>query len=234
MAEVAPPQPISVFIVDDHAVVRFGMGALIARHSEFKLVGGAATAAEAIAITAREKPDTILLDLDLGESNGLDLIPELLSVSPKSRVVVLTGSDDQEAYIQAARLGAVGLVHKAKAVEVIVRALKKVYEGEIWFDRTTLLEMLNSEPNPAKHKKQGDSVVPVARLTQREQEIVSLICEGLKNRQIADRLFITEATVAHHLTSIFGKVGVTDRLELVVYAFTYRLVKQPLVMSRAG
>jgi two-component system nitrate/nitrite response regulator NarL len=234
MAEATPPQPISVLIIDDHAVVRFGLGALIARHTEFKLVGEAETAKEALAITARQKPDCILLDLDLGDSSGLDLIPQLLSLSANSRVIVLTASLDQEAYIQAARLGAVGLVHKSKAVEVIVRAIKKVHEGEIWFDRATLLDMLTSGPAPTKNKKQAAMAAPVARLTEREYEIVSLVCEGLKNKQIASRLFITEATVAHHLTSIFSKLRVTDRLELVVYAFTYRLVKPPLSMVRAG
>jgi two-component system nitrate/nitrite response regulator NarL len=220
-------QPIRIVLVDDHAVMRAGLRLIIEGHTGMKVVGEAANSADAVAVTARERPDIILLDLDLGKDSGLDCLPQLLAAADPTRVLVLTGMDDYEAHRRAARLGAMGLVHKAKAAEIILKAIEKVHAGEVWFDRSLLGGMLNDLSRAGQQKKGDPEADKIATLTRREHEVVTLICEGLKNRQISERLFISETTVSHHLTSIFGKLGVTDRLELVVYAYTQGIVKSP-------
>jgi two-component system nitrate/nitrite response regulator NarL len=217
-------QPIRIVLVDDHAVMRAGLRMLIESHPGMKVVGEAADAAAAVAVTTRERPNIILLDLDLGDDNGLDCLPNLLAAAPV-HVLVLTGVSDYEVHRRAARLGAMGLVHKAKAAEVVLKAIEKVHAGEIWFDRSLLGGMLNDLSRAGRQNKNDPEATKIASLSPREREVVALICEGLKNRQIGERLFISETTVSHHLTSIFGKLGVTDRLELVVYAYTHGIVK---------
>lgn len=220
-------QTIRIVLVDDHAVMRAGLRLIIEGHPGMKVVGEAGDAATAIAVATRERPDIILLDLDLGQDSGLDCLPHLLDAAEATRVLVLTGMDDYEAHRRAARLGAMGLVHKAKAAEIILKAIEKVYAGEVWFDRSLLGGMLSDISRSGQQKKGDPEAEKIATLTRREREVVTLICEGLKNRQISERLFISETTVSHHLTSIFGKLGVTDRLELVVYAYTQGIVKPP-------
>lgn len=221
-------QVIRVLLVDDHAVVRSGLRMLIENRSRVKVVGEAANPTDALASAARERPDVIVLDLDLGTDSGLDLLPQLLSVADTARVLVLTGVRDFEKHRKAARLGAVGLVQKDNAVEVLLTAIEKVYAGEIWFDRA-LLSSLITETGRAD-KKSDPELNKIATLTPREREIIGVIADsGLKNKQIADRLFISPTTVRHHLTSIFQKLGVSDRLELAIYAYRYGIAKPPQV-----
>src|SRR6185503_12420925 len=138
-----------------------------------------------------------------------------------ARVLVLTGLKDAEAHRQAVKLGAVGVVLKDQAPEVLIKAIKKVHAGEVWLDRTTTgnlfheMTQTSGELDPEKSK--------INSLTEREFQVIQLIAEGLKNKEIAKRLFISETTVTHHLSSIFSKLDVSDRLELVIYAFAQKL-----------
>jgi len=218
---------IRVLLVDDHAIVRAGLKMLIESQSSLKLVGEASNGAEAHAATAREQPDVIVLDIDLNGESGLDLLPELLNDAPHARVLVLTGAQDLEMHRRAMQLGAMGLVTKDKAAEMLLKAITKVYAGEIWFDRSMMGSVLSQMSRVGKGNNQDPEAVKMATLTEREREIITLIGEGLKNKQIADRLFISETTVRHHLTSIFAKLEVSDRLELIIYAFRHNLAQSP-------
>jgi two-component system nitrate/nitrite response regulator NarL len=218
---------IKIVLVDDHAVIRAGLRLLIEARCDMKVVGEAANAADAIAVTTSTQPDVIVLDLNLVGDSGLDCLPRLLAVAPRARVLVLTGVNDYEMHRQAARLGARGLVHKAKAAEVILKAIERVHAGEVWFDQYLISGMLTEMAHPGGHKKNGAEEAKITSLTRREHEVVGLVCEGLRNKQISERLFISQTTVSHHLTSAFSKLGVTDRLELVVYAYTQGIVKPP-------
>jgi DNA-binding NarL/FixJ family response regulator len=220
--------PIKLVLVDDHAVIRAGLRLLIEARRDMKVVGEAANAADALAVTTATQPDVILLDLNLeGDSSGLDCLPRLLDAAPGAHVLVLTGVNDYEMHRQAARLGARGLVHKAKAAEVILKAIERVHAGEVWFDQHLISGMLSEMAHSGRRKGGDKEAAKITSLTRREQEVVGLVCEGLKNRQISERLFISETTVSHHLTSAFSKLGVTDRLELVVYAYNQGIVKPP-------
>jgi DNA-binding NarL/FixJ family response regulator len=121
----------------------------------------------------------------------------------------------------------VGLVLKHKAADTVIRAIEKVYEGEVWLDRTMIASILNERVNSNGAHEKNTETPKIALLTDREREVIKLIGEGIKNKQIAERMFISEATVRHHLTSVFAKLGVTDRFELVIYAFQHGLAKLP-------
>lgn len=216
---------IRVLLVDDHALLRAGLKLLISGHPGLVLAGETGNPEEAVKLAVEQRPDVVALDLDLGGVFGLDLIPELRRDAAGAKILVVTGNRDPEVHREAARRGASGLVSKDKAPEVFVKAILKVHEGEPWFDRSLIGQMIREMAGG--REKQNQEAERIATLTAREREVIGLICEGLKNKVIADRLFISETTVRHHLTSIYSKLGVSDRLELVIYAYRYRLATPP-------
>lgn len=218
--------PISILLVDDHAVIRTALRLVIQNHPRMKMIGEAADRKEALAITSRLHPDIVLLDLDLGGESGLDLIPDLLSADSHSRIIVLTGLRDPEMHHRAVKLGAMGVVQKEKAIDVLINAIERVSAGEAWLDPSLMARVL-SEVSPARNKKPDPEAARIASLSDREREVLTLISEGLKNREIADRLFISEWTVRHHITSIFNKLDVSDRVDLILYSYRNGLATPP-------
>jgi DNA-binding NarL/FixJ family response regulator len=216
---------IRVVIVDSHHLIRLGLHCLIETQVDMKVVGEAANREEALHLARSLKPDLIVLDLNFGEENGIDILSALREAAPETRVLVLTGIKDAAVHRQAAKFGAAGVILKEQPVELLLKAMKKVHLGELWLDRSltgSLFDELTQQD-----KRIDPDEVKKANLTARELEIVELIAEGLNNKQIGARLFISETTVTHHLSSIFGKLGVSDRLELVIYAFANSLAKMP-------
>jgi DNA-binding NarL/FixJ family response regulator len=220
-------EPIRVVIVDDHKMVRDGIRMIIENRPGLRVVGEAGTKDEALAVVQRELPDIVLLDLDLKADSGLDILPELKNLQTPPKVLVLTGARDPEVHQLCVRLGAKGLVQKESASETLVKAIEKVYAGEIWFDRNMMSSLLNNVLNQKNSKLDDPEAMKMALLTEREREVVGLVCLGLKNKQIAERLFISDTTVRHHLTSIFSKLEVSDRLELVIYSYRFGLAEPP-------
>ena len=220
------PSKIRVLIVNDQLVVREGLRMLIENHPGIKVVAMARTRPEALDILIRESLDLIILDLELGGHSALTFIPQLREASNSARILVLTATRDSATHQKAAQLGAMGVVLKEDAADLLLKAIEKVYNGEAWLDRITLgkliFELSSHEKAPIDPRTKK-----IASLTERERQVIALITEGLKNRQIAERLFISPTTVTHHLSSIYSKLGVSDRLELVVYAFANRLAKMP-------
>lgn len=215
--------PIQVLLIDDHTVVRTALRMLIESHPGFVVVGEAADRRGALALLAQVQPDVILLDIALSQISGVDLIPELRARAPRARVLLLTGIQDIEEHRRAVRLGARGVVLKDQAPAVLVKAIERVHAGEVWLDGMMVADLVSeiaagSEP-PAEPQ-------PVP-LTERERQVIALVCEGLPNRAIAERLMISETTVRHHLTSVFNKLGVNSRLELVIYAYRHGLARPP-------
>ncbi len=220
------PQKIRIVIVDDQLVVREGLRMLLENHPGMKVVAMAGTRSEAVELVAREPCDLVIVNLELGGYSALSLLPQLRETAHNARVLVMTALRDPETHQKAARLGAMGVVLKEDAADLLLKAIQKVYQGEAWLDRLTLGNLLwqlsshdKGELDPQRKK--------ISSLTERERQVIVLIAEGLKNKQIAERLFISPTTVTHHLSSIYSKLGVTDRLELVVYAFANKLAKMP-------
>jgi DNA-binding NarL/FixJ family response regulator len=215
---------IRIMIVDDHAVIRAGLRMLLEQDQSMSVVAMVGTRAEALRFAASEQPDIIILDLLLGDDDGLAFLPELCETSPESRVLVLTGVQNPDSYRGAIRRGAMGIVLKEHAAEVLLKAIKKVSEGQVWIDRSMMGEMIQEF---SKSSSADPEQAKIAALTDREREVIMLVGEGLKNKSIANRLFISETTVTHHLSSVFSKLDVSDRLELTIYAFRHGLAKIP-------
>jgi len=220
---------IRILLVDDHELVRTGLRILLERHPQLAIVGEAGNRADALAIAARERPDILLLDLDLGGASSLDFLPELLDVAKGGRVILVTGVRAPEEHYRAVQLGAMGLVRKEQAAEVLVQAIERVHAGEVWLEAamvTRVLAEISGQRNLAEQPVDPEAA-NIARLTAREREVIGLIGEGLYNKQIAERLSISTATVSHHLTSIFGKLDVANRFDLVIYAYRHGLAELP-------
>lgn len=217
------PAPLRIMIVDDHEVVRAGLRMLIDSEPGMEVVALASNRKESLAAATKESPDLILLDLDLGGENALTFITELKETAKNARILVLTGLNDSSTHRRAIKLGAMGVVLKDQAAEVLINAIRKVHSGEVWIDRAmvgdVLTEMVRGGQDPA--------TLQIDSLTDRERQVIKLIAEGLRNKQIGERLYISETTVTHHLSSIFSKLGVSDRLELVIFAFGHNLARIP-------
>lgn len=217
-------RPITIMIVDDHVVIRSGLRMLIEHDQQMLVVAQAGNRTEALERAASSHPDVIILDLLLGDEDGLAFLPELCQASPNSRVLVLTGVPNPDAHRRAIRRGAMGIVLKEHAADQLLKAIKKVYEGEVWIERSMMGSMIQEFNKPALVDPE---VTKIESLTDREREVIALIGEGLKNKQVGERLFISETTVTHHLSSVFSKLEVSDRLELIIYAFRHGLAKMP-------
>lgn len=221
---MAPPR-IRILLVDDHTLVREGVRMLVEGHDDLELVGEAWDRAGTLAGIERERPDLVLLDLDLGAESGLDIVREIAAAGEEPRVLVLTGVRDPEIQRRAVQLGAMGVVAKEKAAAVLLSAIRKVYAGEAWIDRGMMGSLLR-EVRPARPREDPEAA-RIATLTTREREIIALVAQGAGTARLASELGINEKTVRNHLVSIYAKLGVADRLELAIYAVRHRLAQQP-------
>jgi len=197
---------------------------LIEHDQRMQVVAQAGNKTEALERAATSRPDVIILDLLLGDEDGLSFLPELCQASPNSRVLVLTGVQNPDAHRRAIRRGAMGIVLKEHAADQLLKAIKKVNDGEVWIERSMMGSMIQEINKPSLVDPE---VSKIESLTDREREVIALIGEGLKNKQVGERLFISETTVTHHLSSVFSKLEVSDRLELIIYAFRHGLAKMP-------
>jgi DNA-binding NarL/FixJ family response regulator len=165
------------------------------------------------------KPDILILDLRMPHMDGLTTLQALQQLERKVKVIILTASEDKNEFVQAMKLGCSGIVLKQTAPELIVKSIRKVHSGEIWLDSHTTAAVMrqfaspSDDANGAPGKSRERSP-----LSQREREIVGLVAQGYKNREMAEKMFISEQTVKNHLHNIFDKLGVSDRLELALYA----------------
>jgi DNA-binding NarL/FixJ family response regulator len=218
-------------LVDSQTLLRAGLRLVLETESKFAVVGEASSREEALE-GARLRPDIIILNLNSDAESDLDLLSDLSINAEGSRVLVLISDFDLELRRRIVRFGVKGLVQKTESPDRLIAAVKSVYAGEVWLDPRTVSHVLD-DLLQAGDVKQTDRVLDNGvRLTGRERDIIALIGEGLKNKQIAERLCISEPTVRHYLTSIFEKVGVKDRQGLIVYAYQRGLAKPPAVTSQ--
>ena len=217
---------IRILLVDDHAV-RAGLRLIVQSRTGMTIVGEAGNRDDALSLADSEHPDIILLDLDLGGDSGMALIADLIAAACEARIIILTGLRDPEAHRQAVLLGAMGIVKKEKAAEVLITAIERVHAGEAWLDPSLMAGVLTEMTRSSRGRKTDPEKDKIAALTNREREVIALVGEGIKSKEIAGRLFISETTVRHHLTSIFDKLGVADRVELLIYAYRHGLASPP-------
>ena len=217
---------IRIVVADDHPIFRDGLCRLLALEEDFEVVAQAQDGRQVLDVLQQHEPDILLLDLKMPGLDGLATLQRLQIAKNKTRVIVLTASDDKNEFVQAMKLGTSGIVLKQTATELLIKSIRKVHAGEIWLDSHTTAAVIrqfvaNDEAQPSVH-----SLVPPpptrererSPLSQREREIVALVAQGFKNKEMAEKMFISEQTVKNHLHNIFDKLGVSDRLELALYA----------------
>jgi DNA-binding NarL/FixJ family response regulator len=218
----APPAPIRVCIIDDHAIVRAGLRMLLESNVRMGVLWETASASQALSAANLKTPDVLLLDLDLGTENGLDFIAKLVEKFRPCRVLVLTAIHDTQMHLAAVAAGASGVVVKEQAPETLLQAIESVHNGEAWLGKSLMTAVMGRFSKDLSEKKDPDAS-KISMLTPRESEIVALVSDGFNGEKIAKQLGISEATVRNHLTSILSKLGLSNKFELAVYALRHGL-----------
>lgn len=210
-------------LVGDYAMFRTALRMVLETDQRIRVVAESSPLDITANLLAEETSDLIVVDLP--DFCGGDVLPLLQDAGIP--VLVLVGKHDLGLYQRCLRFGISGLILKEESTEILFKAIEKIHNGEIWFDRTIMGETIRQLVVEKQIVHDDSKNHITTSLTDRERQVVDLICKGMKNKELAERLFISETTVRHHLTSIFSKLEITSRLELVVYAFKNNLVKMP-------
>ncbi|MFD8073887.1 response regulator [Streptomyces sp. NPDC059718] len=208
--------PIRVFLVDDHEVVRRGLHDLLDAEPDIEVAGEAGTVDHALARAPALRPDVAILDVRLPDGDGIGVCRELRSRMPGLACLMLTSFDDDDALLDAIMAGAAGYVLKQIKGSDLVSAVRTVASGQSMLDPATTARLMNSLREQEQPPEPQDEAL--AGLTPREREILELIGEGLTNRQIGQRLFLSEKTVKNHISRMLGKLGVERRIQAAVLA----------------
>ncbi len=216
--------PIRIVIADDHPVVRVGLRNMLQAEPLMQVVGEARDGMEALNVVRSTTPDVLLLDLAMPKMPGMETLRELTTETTDTRTIVLTGLIDKRQILEALQLGARGVVLKDAAMEHLSACIRAVMQGQYWLEGrpvqnlVQVLRDLAAQTTPPPRKTFG--------LTSRELEVVTQITEGCTNKDIAKAFGISEETVKRHLTNIFNKLGVGNRLELALFALNHNLLPQ--------
>ena len=205
--------PIRVLVVEDQAVVRQGLIAILSFYDDIKVIGEAEDGVEAIKLTEELEPDVILLDLEMPEQDGLETIPLILKVSPKTRILIVTGFGEADKIIQAIKLGALGYLLKDSSRDKLLYAIREVYRGEAFIPSSMALRMIRG--------MNGFSNSPTTQenpLTKRELETLRFLAHGLSNYEIAEKLNVNDRTVAKYVSNILNKLHLANRTQAALYA----------------
>jgi DNA-binding NarL/FixJ family response regulator len=210
---------IRVVVADDQEMVRAGFRLLLERVEDIEVVAEAEDGAQAVELVARLRPDVVLMDIRMPGLDGLAATEQVLDRTPGTKVVVLTTFDVDEYVFSALRIGASGFLLKSSPAERLVRAIRLVAEGDAMLDPAVtqrVIERFGAQrlPDPVPTPELG-------RLTRRELEVLVEVARGLSNAEVAQSLFISEATVKTHVARLLAKLGLRDRVQAVVYAYTH-------------
>jgi DNA-binding NarL/FixJ family response regulator len=212
---------IKVAIVDDHTLFREGIKRILSLEEDIEMVGEAVDGEEVVRLLNQCKPDVLLLDIKMEKINGLQVLPRIVEQFPPLKVIVLTAQISQAESVKAIKDGARGIILKHAASEFLIKGIRKVSEGELWADTPTMTQVVESLSR--KYRGERDLERDRRELSQREREVVCLVASGYRNKEIANKLFISEQTVKTHLSNIFQKLEIDDRLELALYAMRHGL-----------
>jgi two-component system, NarL family, nitrate/nitrite response regulator NarL len=227
-SELNAKGPIRVLIVDDQNLFRDGIANLLSNQAGIEVSGCVDTPAAATEAIRKGRPDIALVGWPASSVNSHKVFAAIQEAKIPTRVIMLASEDLKEDFLDAVRQGCCGIVPKQTSTELLVKSIHKVYAGEFWLDRTTTAEVIRRLAKKGAGsagarlglREQGGA------LSAREREIVILVAQGFKNKEMAERMFISEQTVKNHLHNIFDKLGVSDRLELALYAIHHNLHDQ--------
>ncbi len=213
---------IRVMIAEDHSMIRQGLRQLIELEKDMKVVIEAADGIQAVDYYGIEKPDVVLMDINMPHKNGLQALDEIKQNYPDAKIIILTIHQEREYLFQSLKLGAGGYILKDADGDVLIEAIRKVYQGEAYIQSAMAKELVveykrfsAAESSPAKESR---------LLSDRELDVLRLISKGWVNKDIAKRLYISEKTVKNHITNIFKKLKVKDRTQAAVHALKNKLV----------
>lgn len=211
---------ISVLIADDHSLIRQGLKQILELENDITVVAQAANGNEAVKFTRDLKPDVVLMDINMPETNGLQAIKEIKQEKMLSKVIVLTIHEDREYLFKTLQMGAEGYVLKDAEPAVLIEAIRNVHGGQSYIQPNMTRELVREFNRVTLHEKEkGDE----SNLTSREVEVLELIAEGMINKEIAKQLYISEKTVKNHVSNIFKKLNVSDRTQAAIYAFKHNI-----------
>lgn len=223
---------IRVVIVDDQAVVRTGLGMMVDAEPDLTVVGQAPNGAEAIAVCADLRPDVVLMDVRMPVLDGIAATRSIVSAGTAGAVVILTTFDDEEYLLDAVRAGALGFLLKDAGPDLIAAGVRAAHTGDTLIapsmTRALLENRLLTAPSsagPAAPAPPAAHAPVLATLSAREREVLTALVRGASNAQIAKDLWISEATVKTHISSVLGKVGATSRVQAVVFAYESGFVR---------
>jgi DNA-binding NarL/FixJ family response regulator len=217
------PATVDIVLADAHAILREGVRKLLEGESGMRVVGEAADGEETIRAVRQLKPQVLLLDLSMSKKTGLEALREISKLGLSTRTIILTAAIEKEQVVEALQLGARGIVMKHSGLQVLLESIRCVVSGKHWVDQESVPHLIQAvrgmePPLRAAAAKQDLGLTP------REMQIIALIVAGYTNKDLAHELKISANTSKHHLTNIFNKLGVSNRLELVLYAIDNRLV----------
>ena len=215
-------QEIRILIADDHSIFRDGVRKLLEAEGGFTVVGEATNGSEALDLVNQLQPDVLLLDISMPRLTGLEVLRRLSKQTAPLRTILLTASVEKSEIIEALLLGAHGVVPKQSASRMLFKSIRTVMAGEFWVSRDMVSDLVETLRGPASSGLAGAKTMG---LTRRELEVIAAVVEGQVNKDIAQTFHISEYTVKHHLTRIFDKLGVSNRVELAMFAVNHELVK---------
>jgi two-component system, NarL family, nitrate/nitrite response regulator NarL len=224
MSTVSSRSLVRVLIADEHAIFRAALRRLLEFEPGFQVAGETAGNGEIVTLARHLEPDVLLMDLDSPGHATFDAVRELSSLTHTCRTIILTAQLEEQQVVQAFRAGARGIMTKAAPVDLLFKSIDAVMAGEYWVGRervADLVRVLRSEPNDRVERPFG--------LTSRELQVVQAVVAGYTNKQIAGRLGISQNTAKHHLSSIFDKLGVSNRLELALFTHSHRILQHGLL-----
>jgi DNA-binding NarL/FixJ family response regulator len=215
----ATPAMMRVVVADDHPLLLTGLQHLLEEHPDCEVLARCATGAEVIAAVHRHRPNILVLDLHLPDMDGLDVVRALPTLEPRLRVVLLTAHIDEDQLIEALRLGVRGVVLKEMTTKLLVQCLRRVHAGAQWLEKDSA-----SRAMAKLVRREAGSRTLASLLTPREIEVARLVATACSNKEVAEKLFISDGTVKIHLHNIYEKLKVSRRAELICLAEEYGLI----------
>ena len=219
----AAPQRVRIVLADDHQMFRDAVRRLLDAEPDLVVVGEAGDGEEAVALTLQYEPDILLLDVAMPHANGMEVLQQIAAASKVTRIIMVTGAVEEDELRQALRLGARGFVLKESGAVQLLESIRVVHGGEYFVGRECMADLVSAVRSRGVALEGRAPRKADFGLTTRERQIVSAVVNAYQNKEIAEKFAISEKTVKHHLTNIFNKVGVSNRLELALFAVHHRL-----------
>jgi DNA-binding NarL/FixJ family response regulator len=217
-------EPIRVVVVDDQELFRRGLTMLLGVEDDIEVVGEAGDGVAATELAATAVPDVILMDVRMPKRSGIEACLAIKEIAPTARIIMLTVSDEEADLYEAVKNGASGYLLKDSSIDEVAQAVRVVADGQSLISPSMAIKLLDEFKQMSRSDRQQ---VPTPRLTERELEVLKLVAQGLNNREIAKRLFISENTVKNHVRNILEKLQLHSRMEAVMYAVREKLLDIP-------